>query len=140
MALEENKKLGRRLFEEAWNRGDFAVIDQVISPRYLPHDPLMPGITGIVGMKHYISTYRTAFPHLRFTIEAQIAEGEFVTTRWTVFGTQHGPLPEMPPTGKTSTITGMSIGRFVEGKLVETWVNWDRSGHAPKSGGGPGPG
>ena len=128
MALEEIKKLDRRLYEEAWNRGDFAVIEQVVSPQFLLHDPAMPGIKGIAGMKQYIGTYRTAFPDLRFTIEAQIAEGEFVVTRWAAFGTQQGPLPGVHPTGKTSTVTGMSIGRFVEGKLVETWVNWDALG------------
>lgn len=134
MTLEEHKKLDRRLYEEAWNRGNFAVIEQVVAPQFLLHDPAMPGITGIAGMKQYISTYRAAFPDLRFTLEAQVAEGEFVVTRWTVFGTQRGPLPGVPPTGKTSTVTGISIGRFVEGKLVETWVNWDTLGMLQKLG------
>jgi steroid delta-isomerase-like uncharacterized protein len=128
MTLEEIKTLDRRLYEEAWNRGDFAVIEQVVAPHFLLHDPTMPGIKGIAGMKQYISTYRTAFPDLRFTIEAQFAEREFVITRWTAFGTQRGALPGVPPTGKASTVTGISIGRFVEGKLVETWVNWDTLG------------
>lgn len=128
MSLEEIKQLDRRLYEEAWNRGDFSVIDQVVSPHYLLHDPAMPGIAGITGMKQYISTYRAAFPDLRFAIEAQLAEGEFITTRWTVFGTQRGPLPGVPPTGKAGTSTGITICRYVEGKLIETWVNWDTLG------------
>lgn len=128
MTLEERKQLVRRLFEEGYNRGDLTTIEQVIAPQFLLHDPVMPGIKGIAGMKQHVSTYRTAFPDLRFTLEAQFVEGEFVTTRWTAFGTQRGALPDVPPTGKAATVTGISINRVVEGKLVEAWNYWDALG------------
>ena len=31
----------------------------------------------------------------------------------------------VPATGKQVTVTGMSIGRIRDGKLVEGWNNWD---------------
>jgi predicted ester cyclase len=35
----------------------------------------------------------------------------------------------MSPTGKTLEITGISIDRFdTDGKLVETWDQWDNAG------------
>ena len=35
----------------------------------------------------------------------------------------------MPPTGKRIEITGLSINRFdSDGKLAETWDQWDNAG------------
>ena len=73
-------------------------------------------------------TYRTAFPDAQYTIEDQIAEGDTVMTRWSGRGTHQGPLMGIPPTGKQSTVTGMSIGRSEGGKIVEVWTEFDLLG------------
>jgi predicted ester cyclase len=31
----------------------------------------------------------------------------------------------MPPTNRRVTISGISIERIEDGKMAETWVNWD---------------
>jgi hypothetical protein len=57
-----------------------------------------------------------------------IAEGEIVTCRWVSSGTHRGPLSGVAPTGKNITVSGITINRLVEGKIVEGWVNWDALG------------
>ena len=57
-----------------------------------------------------------------------IAEGETVTARWSCKGTHKGDLSGIAPTGKQFTISGISIARFTNGKMVEGWVNWDALG------------
>ena len=34
----------------------------------------------------------------------------------------------IPPTGKQGTVTGIGIGRFEGGKLVEAWTEFDALG------------
>ena len=46
-----------------------------------------------------------------------LAEGDRVSGRWTVRGTQQGELQGIPPTGKTVMITGIDIWRVENGKL-----------------------
>lgn len=79
-------------------------------------------------MRHCISGYRNAFPDLRVTVEEQVAHGNTVVTRWTTTGTHRGDLWGVPPTGKSFTITGVTIDRFVEGKIAESKESWDALG------------
>ena len=77
------------------------------------------------GVKGLIGVLRTAFPDLKFTIEGQIAEGDQVATRLTVRGTHLGEFMGIPATGKQMAVSGVSIWRLADGKLVNEWVNWD---------------
>jgi predicted ester cyclase len=61
-------------------------------------------------------------------IEDIIAEGETVTARWSCKGTHKGDLGGIAPTGKQFNISGISVARFTNGKMVEAWVNWDALG------------
>jgi steroid delta-isomerase-like uncharacterized protein len=127
MSTEQNKAQVRRLTEEVWNRGNFAVLDELIAMDYVGHESSMT-IQGQAGARQFISQYRSAFPDLHFTIEDMIAEGDKVVARWSVTGTHEGNLLGIPPTGKRTVGTGITIIRFVEGKDQEDWVNWDALG------------
>lgn len=122
---EENKAASRRIFE-AFASGDLDALDDLVAVDLVDHDPYapFPG-EGLEGVKKQAAMYRDAFPDLRFTIEDQIAEGDLVVTRWTGTGTHEGALMGFEPTGKESGVTGIGIDRFANGKVVETWSNWD---------------
>ncbi len=70
----------------------------------------------------------TAFPDSKFTIEQMVAEGDTVVVRWTVRGTHKGDLMGNAPTGKPISLSGVSVCRLADGKLVEGWGNWDALG------------
>ncbi len=139
MSTEENKATSRRFYEEVWNGGNLDVIDELVAPNGVFHDPSMT-TQGPKGFREYVTMYRTAFPDVHFTIEDEIAEGDTVATRWTARGTQKGPLMGIPPTGKQSTVTGIVIGRYANGELVEGWLNFDALGMMQQLGVVPAPG
>jgi steroid delta-isomerase-like uncharacterized protein len=124
---EKNKAIGRRVFEEVW-AGKLDVADEIFDASYVAHRlgaELPPGPEGI---KLFASVYRSAFPDVVMTVEDQIAEGDKVVTRWTARGTHQGELMGIPATGKPIVVPGISIGRFVGDKMVETWNSWDGLG------------
>ncbi len=125
----ENMAIARRFLEEAFNSGNLAVVDELVAPEFVNHDAALPEpTTGIEAAKASINGYREAFPDLRLTIEQQLAEGEYVATRWSARGTHQGDLMGIAPTGKQATVTGITIDRIVDGKFVESWTNWDTLG------------
>ena len=125
----ENKTIARRLLEEAFNAGNVDVVDELVAAEFVNHDAAMPEpMVGIEAAKANIAGYREAFPDLRLTIEQQVAEGEFVTTRWSARGTHQGNLMGMAATGKQATVTGITLDRIVDGRFVESWTNWDTLG------------
>ncbi len=128
MSTEENKAIARRQLEEVWNYGNLNVLDEYVAPGAPNHDPNVPIAPGPEGLKQVASLYRSAFPDIHFTIEQQIAEGDYVVQRVTATGTQRGDLPGIPATGKYTTTTGIVIGRFKDGKFVEGWSLFDQLG------------
>ncbi len=136
---EQNKMLVRRAIEEVWNRGNFAVVDELLANDYLGHQS--GGETnGRESAKQYVAILREAFPDIHFTIEDQIAEGDRVVTRWIARGTHTGEFQGIPPTGKQGSMTGIDIDRVADGKLVECWVNSDDLGLLQQLGVVPTPG
>jgi steroid delta-isomerase-like uncharacterized protein len=126
---EQNKAISRRLVEEAFNEGKLDVVDELVAPDFINHDPASPEeIRGPEGLKDFVRTYRTAFPDIRVRIEDQIAEGDKVVSRWSGNGTHKGELMGMPASGKQATVTGISIDRLEGGKIIESWNNWDTLG------------
>jgi steroid delta-isomerase-like uncharacterized protein len=124
----QNKNNVRRLFDEAWSKGNMAVIDEVVAPNVVSHDPANPNLNDREALKQMIAMYRGAFNDLRMTIDEQIVEGDKVVTRWTARGTHSGPLMGVAPTHKKCTVTGMQIDHCSGGKITETWTNWDTAG------------
>ncbi len=80
-----------------------------------------------------------AFPDSQLPVEDQIAEGDKVVTRWTCRATHTGEFQGMPPTGKYTTMTGTTIFRIANGKLVEGWTNADMLGLLQQLGAIPAP-
>lgn len=128
MSSEQNKTIVRRAFEEPWT-GNLDVVDELIASNYVGNDPANPEpLHGPEGVKEFISTYREAFPDARITVEQQLAEGDFVATRWSGRGTHEGDLMGVSPTGKQVTVSGLTISRLESGKIVEEFQNWDTFG------------
>lgn len=126
VAAIDTKALIHRYFEECWTRGNLALLDQLVDVNMVSHDVNNPGFDGIEGQKRLITTYRAAFPDMLLDIENLMAEGDMVACRWIAQGTNQGVLQGVPPTGKRATVPGLSIIRIADGKIVETWISWDR--------------
>ena len=126
MGIEENKTINRRLFEEIWNKGNLALIDEVIAEDFVFH--ISDSSTG-KGPEWYKGAYhflKTAFPDLHITIEDVIAEGDKVMTRTTWQGTHKGEYMGLAPTGKQFSVTEINIDKYKNGKIIEGWGGVDR--------------
>jgi len=122
VAAAENKALIRRFYEEAWDSGNLDVCDEVFADDYVRHDlRAAPAAPGPEGQKQIAGAFRAAFPDLRFTVEALIAEDDFVVGKWTATGTHRGRWAAVEPTGKAATLAGVNVFRFEDGKVAEIW-------------------
>ncbi len=127
MSTEENKALIRRSFSEVYNQGNLDLVDEIYDKDFISQTP--PDILkGPESIKQYASMLRSAFPDLQLTVEDQIAEGEKVVTRFTFTGTHKGEYMGVASTGKLVRGTGITIHRVANGKMVESWDNFDALG------------
>jgi steroid delta-isomerase-like uncharacterized protein len=127
--LDTNKEIARRLLTEVFGEGRLETADELVSAGHVGYDAAMPEpILGAEGVKQAAGGYRAAFPDVTMSIEDQIAEGDRVVTRWIARGSHGGEFFGIQPTGKQVTVTGTTINRIRDGKVVEAWTNWDTLG------------
>ena len=130
MSTDQNKAIVRRFFDEVCNGRNQGVADQLFAAAHRYHDPASPWVgPGPQGMKDLSSTYYTAFPDARWTMDEMIAaEDGTVITRFTGRGTQKADLRGLPATGRNVTVQGIWIHRIADGKIQESWNAWDALG------------
>lgn len=117
-SLEANKELVRRAFE-AWDDGDPDAFDDVYAEDIVHHESELGGRD---DLKALVPVWFDAFPNLSHTVEAMVAEGEWVTTRFTISGTHEGEFRGIEPTGEQFEIRGIAMERIEDGKIVERWL------------------
>lgn len=139
MSAEENKTVYRRLLETL-NTRDLAGAASLMVPNAVNHNPTPGEPPGIEGLRYRMGMLLTAFPDFRFTTDDMVAEGDKVTTRGRLTGTNTGSFMGMPPTGKEVTVSYIGILRFADGKMVEHWVQMDQLGLLQQLGAIPAPG
>jgi len=117
----------RQVIEEAWNKGNLDVLDEICTADFVQHRTPFPDFEGLEAYKQYIEDTRSAYPDLQFTIEEIIVDGDTTAVWFTFRGTHKGQSATfpIPPTGKEVTMMGCNVGRWVEGKVVEEWVYAD---------------
>lgn len=118
--VEVNKEIVRRIYDEVINQRDLVVLEEIVAPAYVEHDPFPGQGEGIQGMKdRFTMLVKGLDPH--FSIDDMVAEGDKVAVRWTNRGTSVGEFLGAPATGKSFEISGIDIYRLEEARLVEHW-------------------
>ena len=116
MTTEEMKAL-RRVGFQAWNEGRPELFDEVYAPNF--RNPFSDETLDVV--KQNIRIARVAFPDLTVTVDDQIVEGDRDVVRWTARGLHSGEYLGVPATGRRMEQTGINIGRWENGRIVEEW-------------------
>ncbi len=140
MSTEENKAVVHRYIEEAWNKGNVGVIDELVTIDYVRYIAGGGKPLNREGQKQRISSFRKGLPDLHLAVENMIAEGDKVVIRWRIHATHQGNLMGVPLTGKQVTITGIDIVLLAEGKIMEHWGESDTLGLMQQLGVVPAPG
>ena len=134
MSTEDNKAIYLRVVEEGLNKHNLSVMDELVDPNYVWH---MPGgdLKGVDMLKQAATQLAAAFPDHHLKLEDIIAEGDKVVTRWTVTGTHTGAeYMGIAPSGKSFTMSIITIARFEGGKVVEEWESPDLLGQLQQLG------
>lgn len=119
MSTQANKALARGYFEGSKQ----TVFDDFLAASYVLHLVGYPEpIHGPEGTKQLHVDFFSAFPDFRTVVEDLVAEGDRVAVRYTAYATHLHSFRGVPPTGKPLSITGMSILRVADGKIVEEWA------------------
>lgn len=103
MSTEQNKAVVRHVLSELWN-GNFAIADE------------HAGIQEIIPFIQHIHGAMTNSVH---ELVQQVADGEWVASRFVTEATHSGVFMGMPPTGERVLSETLMFHRVVNGIIVE---------------------
>jgi predicted ester cyclase len=141
---EANQAVFEQYINEAWNAGNVAILNSILTADHVCHEPGMPPVTGIDGMAAMITNYRTAFPDWTFTVESLTATDDEVWARLIGTGTHEGPFTAsggavVDATGEAVTVEVMLNARFTDGQIAAQWMQSDGLGLMLQTGALPTP-
>ncbi len=126
---EKNKAIMLRFYEEVWDKGNVAVVDEVFAPFYVAHDSSAAPPRGAESsdeQKMIAEEIRSLFSEYSFTPEYLVADGDKVAARWTIKGRPKGLLNLI--SAEQFEVSGANIFRLADGKVVEIWNHRDDLG------------
>ncbi len=119
---EANKALVRRLYEEAFNKGNLAVVDQLVAPDVVTHNPIILDAppTGPEAIRGGIEMIRKAFPDFHIEVLDLIAEGDRVAASLRMSGTNTGDYRRGGATNRSASMRAFFVWRIADGRLAES--------------------
>ncbi|HEY0237845.1 MAG TPA: ester cyclase [Friedmanniella sp.] len=108
-------------FGDAANSGDFAAFADLVAPDSVDHDPAPGQVPGPQGYAAMFGELRAAFPDMHIEVDHLVQDDDNVAFAYTFSGTHTGEFQGHGPTGKSFSIRGLQISRFVDGLMVERW-------------------
>jgi steroid delta-isomerase-like uncharacterized protein len=127
MTPDERRELIRRANDEMWNKGNVDVCDEVFADNCSFHDPSFE-VNGVAGMKEQVLGLRAAQPDLHTETHDILVDGDLSAARFTMAGTAQGQFRELPATGKSYVMSGITMSKWQGDRVVEQWVNYDLLG------------
>ena len=130
MSVEENVVLIRRWFKEVWNEGRTQTVFDLVAPDAVAIGQLEDGLPlrGPAEFAEFVERTRGAFPDIKVVVEDVFGVDDKVALRWSATMTHSGDHLGMPATGKPVRLSGITVARFADNKIVEGWDNWDQLG------------
>jgi predicted ester cyclase len=125
----DHKETSKELLE-LWGDNALHRSPGYLAPQYVNHQ--MPDAAGgtstksLEEWKALIADFHKGFSDVKMEVLLQVAEDNYVCSRWRMTAKNTGKFEKYPATGKTTTWSGTHTDRYENGKLVESWVDWDK--------------
>ena len=122
---QENEVLAHRFHMEIFQEGKFSLVDEILTPDFVLHNPILPSefTIGPESIKRFASGVVDALLDVNSYIMIAVSKGDKVLIRWTVTGMPKRDFLGVSASDKPITVTGFDLFRIsADGKkLAEMW-------------------
>ena len=130
MSVEKNIQIMRRWFQEVWNEGRMETVFELFAEDGVAIGQSEQGgsLRGPKDFAGFVERIRGAFPDIKIKIEDAFGANDQVALRWSAIMTHTGEQLGRAPSNREVRISGITITRMRDGRIVEGWDNWDQLG------------
>ena len=111
----ENRAVARQALEQVCARGDMELARECYGEDFLDHVGRLE-YRGLEGVRQSTAFYRALFDDLAFEVVDQVGEDDRVASRWLMTGSNRG---------RSVRLSGITISRLRDGRIVEDWSAFD---------------
>ncbi|HKR64569.1 MAG TPA: ester cyclase [Thermoanaerobaculia bacterium] len=121
------RELGRRWFEEVWNRRNDAAIEELMAPDAYGH---VEGgeYRGPAGFREMQKMFFSALSDVNIEVVDVIADGDRAAVRWRATGKHAGEGFGFKASHREFDVRGTTWLIVKDGKIVEGWDTWNLGG------------
>jgi ketosteroid isomerase-like protein len=116
--VDYNYKSTVQTFNEAWNTGNYDLLDEVVHPEYLKLEGDLK-LKGIEPLKEFIQDYRESYKDVKIIYTDEVYGREKAAIKFTIDGTPK-------ETGKRFKAEGIVIFHFRDGKIIKDHSVFDQ--------------
>ena len=118
-----------RTINEAWNSHDIEKVLNFYAHDYVGEDVGQASpVQGRAALHMMLELYWRAFPDLKFEVISMLGEDSRIAILWLGEGTHQGTFMNIPPTGHTVRVRGVSIIDVKDGLVMRGQYVWDMAG------------
>jgi steroid delta-isomerase-like uncharacterized protein len=128
MNAEGLKQFVATYTEDVWNGHRVDAIDKYYAREYVHHDVSRLDVGTLDDYKQWARDLIAAFSNFHVNADDLIADGQMAVKRWTATGIHTGSLAGIPASGRPVQFSGVSIYRFANDRIVESWYVYDLFG------------
>jgi predicted SnoaL-like aldol condensation-catalyzing enzyme len=114
----QNKALMLRWYDQLWNNGNEAIIDELMHPQCRAFGLGPEPAIGPEGFRRFYHSFVAAYRDIHITIDKNLTDGDYVISLCSVTAVHRG-------TGKRIDITGTSLSQIENGKVTSAWNHFD---------------
>ena len=122
------EELVRRFYDDAWNRWDDTVVDDLLAPTFTFRGSLGDEVQGRDGWRGYRDGIRGAVPDFHNEVVELVTAPDRAAARLRYTGHHHGVLLGIRGTGAAIEYAGAAFFRVAGGRLASAWVLGDLDG------------
>ena len=119
MTLEDTA-IVRLLYEEAFNKGNIEILDEILARNFVDHNPVAGQAPTREGYKSAIAQLHALPLKWQFTIGHIARTGDLVVVSITAHPVRHG-APEQDIAAEQQMVRGAVLYRIVNGKITDRW-------------------
>ncbi len=110
-----------------WSEGRLDLVDELFDRSFKSHTS-PPGMDDFEAQKPMMQQFISAFSAMQFEHPHVVADGDIVFFHFQGHGRHTGDFMGIPATGKHVCMSGVSVARMRDGKIVESWDYFDMMG------------
>jgi steroid delta-isomerase-like uncharacterized protein len=113
------------LWYQAFDRNDSALLDKILSDKWIDIPPAPNQPVGPAGARQILTELKAAFPDFKIAIQEMLQDGDKVIVRSEITGTHRANLMGFPPKNRRMQIQAIDIHEIKDGRIVRTWHTED---------------